>query len=396
MTENIVPAEDVPIDNSPRPDDERDQDRPSEADSLRFTLGYRPELDSLRATAVIMVMFYHGFWFISTFAVEHFASFFISVDIFFISSGFLLTSLLFEEKHRNGKVSFKGFYKRRALRLIPSLVFVLSCHLIYVVITGRSLRNEFIAITIIVTYVANYASAYMRKDILLFSFDQTWTLSVEEQYYLFFFPLLLLVHRFVTRFRSLFIVLAVGIVLAAGWRFYLAMATSVPSQTLYLRTDTRLDILLLGPAAAVLLQCGLRRARWVNAAALVSLVGLIWFLIIGSIHDRWVYQWGYPLIALAITTIVVWFVSGPDTPIHRMIRVRPAVWIGKVSYELYLVHLPIFLALANAGLEGPVGFAVAFTASFAAAAFTYHFVARPFMKRKHQQALALRGSARPV
>ncbi len=374
---------------------------PADRARLPFKLGYRPEFDSLRGIGMIMVLISHSTWVWPSLATNILPvpGGFQGVDIFFILSGFLLTTLFLEERQRNGRVSFKGFYERRAFRLLPSLFFVLICHFIYIALTGQSIRAELIAIAFIVGYIANFASAYGPTDILRYSFDQTWSLAVEEQYYLFFFPLMLLAFRAIRKFRTFLVLLVVAIAIAFAWRFFLA-STVYLDQTgmhiMYVRTDTRLDALLIGPAAALLMQGGIRLTRTLHLLAAAATIYVVSFLYWGDLFGIWLYKWAFTPLEISWGIIIIWLLLTSDNIVHKFLKTRPLVWLGRVSYEVYLWHLPVYIAVGRDLGGGPGYLALALAITFAGASFSFHVVSRPFMRIKRRRALALRGSAVPV
>ena len=185
-----------------------------------FRLGYRPELDRVRAVAVALILAGHAAWFFPWIA-HNAQGFMLGVDLFFALSGFLLTSLLIEERDRNRSFSFRGFYERRALRPLPSLYVMLASFVVTMWIVGSDLAVVVRSCVIVVFYGANFALIYDKPGFSL-HLQPMWSLAVEEQYYLLFFPALILLLRFVRSVRTVFVVVGSSIVAVALWRLWLS------------------------------------------------------------------------------------------------------------------------------------------------------------------------------
>lgn len=359
-----------------------------------FRLGYRPELDGLRGVAITLVLIAHAREIVSAQIGRRFLGANQGVDLFFVLSGFLITSLLIEEYKRNSRVSFKGFYLRRFYRLIPSLVFILACYIPWWISRGLNLSYLLKAYAFILLYISNYARIFNENLVLRFQFGQTWSLSIEEQYYLLFFPLMVLAIKYVRPTRRIIIFLAIIFVLAAAWRAWLNTFTnlgSFSSVPLYYRTDTRLDVLLIGPIIALLAHSNLPlRAilRWIGPVALV--VAAV-FVSIARYDASWMFTWGYAVTSIVWGAVVLWLVLVPINPMGHFLRLAPIRWLGLISYELYLCHLAIFTEIGLRWRNGWLALGVATAASVGVAAFTYYVVARPFRRRKERNAKALRG-----
>src|SRR5262249_38292598 len=144
----------------------------------KFSLGYRPSLDGFRAVAIIAVMGFHD-------GVSFAAGGSLGVDMFFVLSGFLITSLLIEEWAKNDSISLTRFYARRALRLLPALVVMLACYEIYALVRlhGAELRATELHILAALLYSANWVRALAGPNAMGDAIPHTWSLAVEEQFY---------------------------------------------------------------------------------------------------------------------------------------------------------------------------------------------------------------------
>ncbi len=151
-----------------------------------FRLGYQPGLDGLRGLLVVMIMVFHSFVLWSPLYGRAVPGAYITINMFFVLSGFLITSLLLTEHDRHGRVSFSSFYGRRALRLLPALVAMLLVFLLYVALKHRDVLGQSVAaLGWISIYASNWAQRAGKMQDLYnsLSLGHTWTLAVEEQFY---------------------------------------------------------------------------------------------------------------------------------------------------------------------------------------------------------------------
>ena len=348
-------------------------------------LAYQPALDGLRALAVIGVLLYHG-------GNDWVPGGYLGVDLFFTLSGFLITTLLVLEWRATGAINLAQFYVRRTRRLLPPLFLGLGLVGVYALFFApvaqmAQLRGDVLGA---VFYVSNWrfilaGQSYFEQFLSPSPVNHLWSLAIEEQWY-FFWPLAMIGLLYLVRGRlaRLGVVIA-GLALASAvWMAWLAHSGASLNR-LYLGTDTRAQSLLVGAALAVLtVAFGPPTRRMVRAglqaAAAVALVGLVvsWFFL----DDRTtgLYRFGYLTHALAVAVVIAAvLVPGPVT---SMLGVRPARYIGKISYGLYLYHWPIYLMITSGrtGLSGPALFAVRVAVSVAAAALSYHFVEMPIRR----------------
>ncbi len=306
------------------------------------TLGWRPALDGLRAIAVVCVVLFH----FNTKPRLPGGS--LGVDLFFALSGFLITTLLIEEWYTTGTISLGRFYVRRFLRLFPAF-FAFVVVVVGVKVVFRD--TEFAGHPAIsdtlenaaygLAYVYSWAIAF--DSVESFGFGHLWTLSIEEQYYL-VWPVLLLV---MLRLRlPLPAVIAVTGVLAL-------LSTSVPWilgdptwRRLYYGADYRAHGLLIGSMAGMLFAGGfIRASNFRHPIALVavgvSAAYIAGIMLFSSDKAVFLFMFGYPLVAVASALIVVAtaFVSG-GWPL-RILGNHVVTYVGRRSYAIYLWHLPI-------------------------------------------------------
>ena len=337
---------------------------------------HRRDIDGLRAVAVIPVVLYHA-------GISAFHGGFVGVDIFFVISGFLITSILYRDVLLS-RYSILGFYERRIRRIIPALFVMLLASSIAAV--WLLLPEDLSAFGHSVAWTTVFASnvefyrhaSYFAPSAITQPLLHTWSLGVEEQFYI-GFPLLL----FLLRKRSLRAVLCVIAVIAALSLGLSAWRTAVqPDEAFYL-PHTRVWELLLGSLAA--LAGPLRKLGPLTAEVIASLgLGLIVFSFI-------FYSSSTPFPGIAALTpclgAAMLLVAGREhAPVaSRLLSLRPLTWIGLISYSLYLWHWPVFVfshywavarltPLTQLGMLGLV--LVLATAS-------YWFVERPFRRPRN-------------
>jgi peptidoglycan/LPS O-acetylase OafA/YrhL len=347
-----------------------------------FRLGYKPALDGIRAVAVIAVMLYH-------FGAPIAHGGFLGVDAFFVLSGFLITALLVQEWSRSGSISFRGFYMRRGLRLLPALlVMLLAAAAITAAIAPPEVRSgteRGIIVTLL--YVANWEKFFSSQSVGILG--HTWSLSVEEQFYLLWPPLLFLLLRRGLSLRRLTVValaLALG---SACTRALLLLTRASTTYSLYNGLHTRADSLLIGCAAALAMASGLlpagkwpRVVRWAIGAGLP--LALCVCLETFGADDPPLYYFGFFLFAVAVAVLVIGLSSGQIT--NLILQSRPLVWIGARSYGLYLWHLPVHEVLNTLGFANNWPWlpylAINMVPSFLIAALSYRLVEAPALKLK--------------
>ncbi len=285
-----------------------------------FSLGYQPALDGLRAVSIVAVLAHHSHWL---------SGGYLGVDVFFTLSGFLITALLTEEFVRTGTITLRLFYARRALRLLPAL-------LILVVVCAGSLLATVPAeygplvlhqAAAVLFYVANWAWVI---DLPLGVLSHTWSLGVEEQFYL-LWPCALLVMLRVSSPRRLFAVTLVLAGAGAAWRHALVQA-GARFEHIQRGLDAHGDALLIGCALSLGLTAGVRLPGRSSFAALLGVCGLAGALVFSTFPGSYL---SYPvslLAAVAVSFIIAHVVSEPRSPLTQLLAVAPLVAIGRISY----------------------------------------------------------------
>jgi peptidoglycan/LPS O-acetylase OafA/YrhL len=342
-----------------------------------------PALDGLRGLAVAAVVLYHA---------EVLRGGWLGVDLFFVLSGFLITRLLAVERARSGRIDLAGFWRRRARRLLPALV------LAFVVVAAFSawypdpvllpddLHWQLAAAA---GYVANwyqlaagngYWDTYAVEPL-----RHMWSLSIEEQHYL-VAPLLLVGALAVVRRRALVGWGFLGLAVASWTLGVVRLAGGEAFDRVYMGTPTRVGAVFLGAAAGWFSVSPAHRARlvrWARPAAAPALALVLVGLVVVDGATAWPPQrWLLlPAFELAVCVLLVAALEEPSSlpVVLRAAAVRPLLWLGAVSYGLYLFHVPVLLATERVlvGSSRWVVVTVAVAASLAAAAASYHLVERP-------------------
>jgi peptidoglycan/LPS O-acetylase OafA/YrhL len=353
-----------------------------------FHLGYRPWLDGLRGVAILAVLAYH---------LQFLPGGFLGVDVFFVLSGFLITTLLIEEWQRHGSISLKCFYFRRILRLWPALfTLLLACGLGALLFqsadAARALGKE---ILVTACYVANWPSLHGVRMSML---GHTWSLSVEEQFYL-IWPLLLygMLRSGLGR-RGIIFWVCVGIVGSASLRavLYRQHPGSDPAWVanvyrLYMGLDTRADSLLVGCLAGLLVAWRLLpRSRsflfGISVAALGSAAAL-GYMCLHTIHAHHQLYCGlFTGVALMVAFILIRQVSAPSRLASLLLESRPLVGVGRISYALYLFHIPIIFWLQPVGLgwRFPAETFLVVGLTFTAAVCSWYCIEQPCLRLKER------------
>jgi peptidoglycan/LPS O-acetylase OafA/YrhL len=289
-------------------------------------------LDGLRGIAVAAVLASH--------ALRWMHGGFLGVDVFFVLSGYLITSLLITERERTGRIHFAAFYRRRAARLAPAylLMLVVATPIMAGPLRGTVLIPLWQAIGATAVYGANWVGV---ADIdTLGPIMHTWSLSIEEQFYV-VWPLTFVLLNRGRRSLPRVLAVAIGLVIvarAAGWLLH-------PGAWPYVATFTHSDGLLLGCLVAVLLRRqqlmdGVRRLP--RAAVGTSLAVLAALAAVLTVDSPATYLAGLTL-AVAATAVLVWhLLTTSPGALHRALSWGPLVGVGRISYGLYLYHLPIF------------------------------------------------------
>jgi peptidoglycan/LPS O-acetylase OafA/YrhL len=338
-------------------------------------LGYRPALDGVRGLAIALVVVSHatgwprGGWF--------------GVDLFFVLSGFLITTLLLEERRTVGRVSLARFYGRRALRLLPALGTMLLAYTAVAIAVGSDPSAVARKTLIGASYLTNIVQAWSPSTDVR-PLRHLWSLAMEEQFYLLWPALLPLILRF--RPRLLIPLLMAGIL--ASWieRITLLAATSPHAVRLYKAPDTHADPLLIGCLLAVLLFSGrITRERITGALMFTGLaIGALLISQFGA-HDVGSFVLGIPLFACCASVVITAAATGARSA--RFLELWPLPQLGRISYALYLWHPLTLFAIGVTRDHRAGGMVRPLLGIFAAVALaiaSWFLVERPFLRLKHR------------
>lgn len=348
-----------------------------------FRPRYVKGLDGIRGIGMVVVMLSHLGMINSNIG-------FLAVDSFFVLSGFLITWLLVTEWNDSAGISFKNFYYRRALRLLPTLFAMLAFFAVYTCLANPAARiaRDFHYIFAALFYSTNWGLILGLGERLNF-IAQTWSLSIEEQFYFLWPPiLLLLLRRTKSKTSLLWWTILAALSLAFLRALYVELGT--PGWNNYWRLscglDTRADSLLMGCAIGIAVSGKLLpRRRWLEWAlfftAALSIYGWIW-LARQYIHDPWMYEVGWFLASLFTVLLIFHLVYSPEGIIHRIFGIPPLVYLGVISYGFYVWHFPIFRIMQ---VYYPIHWRViAIPAAAAATLFSYYVIERPCLRLKRR------------
>ncbi len=383
----------------------------SEAPRRGSSISYIPALDGVRAVAIIIVMGYHGGVFFTSGG-------FYGVDTFFTLSGFLITSLLITEWQQTTTIRLGVFWARRARRLLPALfamVLAVALYGAFLVPPGTysHLRSDGISALF---YFANWhfisiGSNYFDQTGLTSPLTHTWSLAVEEQFYL-VWPLIVLGVFKLWRSKAALLVVCVAGALASAVEMAV-LYSPADINRIYYGTDTRAQSLLVGAALAVALSMWTDRRRdagvgppdgepavppggdpaWAvttpvgrTVTAALGLAGafvsvVLWTEV--SANDSLAYRGGFLLASLATATVLLSVVCSRRSFLSTALSWAPLRYVGRISYGMYLWHFPLFLYLDNArtGLVGYPLFAVRVAATLAVANLSFYVLERPIRQR---------------
>jgi peptidoglycan/LPS O-acetylase OafA/YrhL len=365
--------------------------------------GHVAALDGLRGLAVLLVVVYH-------FAPDVLPAGFIGVDLFFVLSGFLIASLALGEHAETSRLSARGFFGRRARRLLPAAVAaVVAIVLVGAIVQPASNRPTLRGQSIASLFYVNNWWAILQGESYQAAFgtesplSHFWSLAVEEQFYL-LFPLLVLALVAVVRWRrgttrglawTLLAVAGVGALASASWMAVLHDPTQEPSRV-YFGTDTRIQAILVGVGGACAWHLWSHRLRRTASSRLLAVLGVaaVGFLVYvaaeAKLRDNWLYDYGFLAIAAA-TLVAILAVCASRSPVSRAFEMRWLCILGLASYSIYLWHWPVkvFLTSDNTSLHGWGLFGARVVVTAAAATVSFLAIERPFRSARRLPVIAM-------
>lgn len=370
--------------------------------------GYRPALDGVRALAITAVLLFHG--------GVALPGGFLGVDTFFVLSGFLITSLLLAEHDRHGRIRLAAFWGRRARRLLPALLVVLvvvawAGHALLPPVEVRLLRGDGLSALL---YVANWRMIYRGSDYFSRTaapspLQHTWSLGIEEQFYL-LWPLLVVGALVLLGIRRGRTGLLVGSLVGAAASAVAAALLYRPGDVNrdYFGTDTRAQALLIGCALAVVVSragsgvparagaavrtgvparadATVRTGRHpvLGALAATGAAATLALWLLASGNSAWLYRdAGLAGAALAVAAVLAHAVLSPSSPTARLLALAPLVALGRISYGVYLWHWPLFqfVTAARTGLSGVALLAVRLAMTLTVATVSFVLIEQPIRR----------------
>ena len=354
---------------------------------------YLPSIDSLRALAVLAVIIYHV-------DVNYLPGGFLGVDLFFVLSGYLISSLIIKEYRKTGSINLYNFYLRRARRLLPAVYFMITVGIILMVMFNEVLLKKS-HLDAIFGYIYSSNSWYIFHKLDYFDsfgsqspFKHLWSLAIEEQFYMIFPLLFLLINSKkkgkdgTYKLSKSFLYIVLGLIFVSLITHILLFDINNISR-IYFGTDTRAFSLLVGVVGAILYPMDKLNTKITpqenivySVISLISIATLITIMIYTSEYNTWLYRGGFLLVA--ILGIIIIISSGKQhTVMAKLLSFKPVVFIGKISYSLYLWHFPILvLTTPVSEIGNPNIFYVILRVilTFIVAIISYVFVETPIRK----------------
>ena len=354
---------------------------------------YLPSIDSLRALAVLAVIIYHV-------DVNYLPGGFLGVDLFFVLSGYLISSLIIKEYRKTGSLNLYNFYIRRARRLLPAVYFMITVGLVVMVLFNEVLlRKSHLDAIFGYIYSSNWWYIFHKLDYFdsfgaQSPFKHLWSLAIEEQFYMIFPLLFLLVNRKkkskdgTYKLNKNFLYVVLGLILVSLIAHILLFDINNISR-IYFGTDTRAFSLLVGVVGAILYPMERLYAKVTpqqnmlySVVSLVSIATLITVMIYTSEYNTLLYRGGFLLVA--ILGLIVIISSGKQhTLMSRLLSFKPVVFIGKISYSLYLWHFPVLVLttpVSEIGNPNIIFVILRVVLTFVLATASYMFVETPIRK----------------
>ncbi|WP_100643252.1 acyltransferase family protein [Alteromonas facilis] len=334
-------------------------------------LNYRPDIDGLRAVAVLPVIFFHA-------GFDFFSGGYLGVDVFFVISGFLITNILLNELY-DGRFSIVNFYERRARRILPALFVVLLATTIVgaIFMSPYEFKEYSQSLFSVVLFLSNIFF-YLEIDYFSLAAEEmpllhTWSLAIEEQYYLLFPPFLFIAYKFGVRIVLYFLVF----IAILSFSLMLIQMDSVDNSAAFYWPITRAWELLAGSICAIFSSSRSRQFNYIADIGLLILLGSIILWPENTVHPNQL-----TLLPVVATCLIVLF-PNENSISFKLLSREKVVFIGLISYSLYLWHQPVFafLRMKTFGHPSLVIFSAAIVVTFFLAIVSYKYIETPFRNK---------------
>ena len=345
-----------------------------------YPLGYSPALDGLRGLMTIGIIVAHVRYPLVPGSILY-------MDMFFVMSGYFITSLLLRDIERHGTIRYAQFYRRRFARLLPPFAAMLTVYLLYRFFFFGPFSAAFLDASLAFTYVANWWRAFGWQGVSYMG--HTWSLSVEEQFYLLWPITLILLFRWLgVSWRLVGAIVALALAIWV-WRAYLT-STGVPFWRLYNGTDTRADAFVAGCALAVFFKLAppgrfprfeqfLPKLAW---PVLVFCLFTTFFFV--QFQNPLYYYYGIFLCGIIPgSVLLILILRSSGTIVHRILERPEPVFLGRIFYGMYLWHFPILMIMNDQfGVPNLLRFLIGFPLTVLMATLSYAFIERHFMRTR--------------
>lgn len=317
-----------------------------------------PAIDGMRGLGVMIVLLYHA-------GVSVLAGAFVNMDLFFVTSGLLITTLLLRARDRQGSVPLRAFWIGRARRLLPALFAVVGLVGVYGYVladtsTLTALRSDMLSALGFFSnwHFINDSASYFTEQSLTSPLLHTWSLAIEEQFYLVWPILLALWFRLRHNTRGLLPVIAALTLASVVYMAVIHVPGSDPSKV-YFNTFARGQSLLIGCFLAVWLHRRRHRGAtdipvWTGPVGLLALVVILALPFVVDTTTEWIFYGGFLGVSTLAALLGASLILNPFSLVSRLLTVQPLPWLGKIIYGLYIWHWPLFIILdqERTGLDG--------------------------------------------
>ena len=340
-------------------------------------MNYRADIVGLRGIAVLLVILFHA-------GVTLFPSGFVGVDVFFVISGFLITGVI-QTAIVNNTFSFSQFYARRLWRLQPAMLTMLLFSLLVASVFylpddySDFLKSSRKVIQATANqYFAHETTGYAAPDADKMLLLHMWSLSIEWQWYL-FFPLIYAVCVRFLKKQKLFVGICLFTLVAIAYS--LIFGVKHPVQTYYAFLSRIFEFMLGVLAYEMSKRKSILKNQWQTVITVLALIIIIFVTTKEDILKAYPNYWAWA-VAMSSAVLLAWGATEKETLYAKLTSTKPLVYIGEISYSLYLFHWPLLAALHYVGYESMLARTLAVALAFALASLTYFYVEMPYRKSK--------------